>query len=136
MPDKAKVIEYRSYGGSMKFVIAYPRGGEYKFTGGTVFDTREAAELALPRDLAFTENFWARQLAHSENAVVIDGKHYRTEPVPAGSPAHTRGFGGRVFKIRDMNTGEVTICGNLWFQGEIPDWARDVLVDTHEFVTD
>jgi hypothetical protein len=124
----ARVIEYGD-----KFVIAYPRKGVYEFTGGIVYRSQEAAETGLESDIAFHKKFWGDQLANRSNAVVADGTHYRVSARTPSNKSHA-GFGGREWKFRNLETGEVTTSDNVWFQGDIPDPFRFAFPDTHEVV--
>lgn len=119
-----------------KFAPVVARKGEFKFTGGIVYRSHEQAHINIPREAAMTREFWEMQLADRTNAVVVAGGHHRIGSRGAGVPSSHRGFGGRTFRLRDLSTGEVTVCSDLWWQGEVPDFARPWFPDTHEFVGD
>jgi hypothetical protein len=126
-PDEVevRVVEYAPG----KFAPVVSRGGQWQFLGGRVFYSRETAESEAAGEVAFQKKFWADQLANRSNAAVVDGEHFRIGTRTSG----TRGFGGQTFHLRDLATGEVTKCSDLWRQGLIPDFARSSFPDTHEF---
>lgn len=125
-----RVVEYRK--GCFAPVVA--RQGKWEFTGGRVYYSAESAAEAAAAEVDFLRRYWAEQLAERKGAVVIEGAHYRLGDRDSSSPRSSRGFGGRTFYMRDLSTGEITTCSDLWEQGRIPDFARPHFPDTHEWV--
>lgn len=74
-------------------------------------------------------------LAESPASVRIAGCHYVIGTQDESAPAHCRGFGGAVYRIRFHDGREVTTC-DLWKQGVIPPRFRDRLPDNAAFVWD
>ena len=128
---EVRVVEYAPG----KFAPVVSRGGKFEFRGGRVFNSHESAEAASADEVEFQRKFWGEQLDNRTNAAVINGGHYRIGTERAGRPDEHRGFGGRTHHLRDLATGEVVTSSDLWWQGLVPDFARDALPDSHEFVT-
>ena len=76
--------------------------------------------------------YWQSQSDDRAGAVVVDTEHYRVGPVVDYRDG--AGFGGQLFRLRDIATGEITETRNLWHQGTIPPAWRDRLPSTHEFL--
>lgn len=130
-PDliECRVIEYAPG----KFAPVVSKGGQWEFTGGRVYGSHEAASAAAVDEVNFAKQFWASQLENRSNAVVVGGVHYRLGSRGGDVRADLRGSGGRTFHLRNLATGEVVTCSDLWYQGAIPDFARSAFPDTHEF---
>lgn len=125
-----RVIEIRP--GLFAPVVA--RGGEWAWKGGRYFGSPERADQAAPGEVRNLRTFWWGQWADRVRAVVVDGGHYRLGTRSRDVPAQHRGSAGRSSRLRDLATGEVTECCDIWYQGVIPDFARPWLPDTHEFI--
>lgn len=80
------------------------------------------------------DSFWTEQLSDRAGAVVIGRTHYRILPDRADRDRDLAGYGGALFRIRWLATGEVTETRNLWYQGVIPPKWRERMPDTAEFV--
>lgn len=128
---EVRVIEYAPG----KFAPVVARGGKWKFHGGIVYGSQEAAEAAGPGEVESLRKFWDEQLANRTNAVVVDGTHYRLGTRGQNVRADHRGFGGRTHHLRNLETGDVVTCSDLWYQGVIPDFARPNFPNTHEFIS-
>lgn len=77
--------------------------------------------------------FWEKELADRDGAVVIGHEHYRIHPDLRAGERGIAGYGGRLFRIRMLATGDVIETRNLWHQGTItPPW-RDRLPATAVF---
>jgi hypothetical protein len=77
--------------------------------------------------------FWLDQLQDRDNAVVVDGHHYRILPdLPDGQSG--AGFDGHEFGIRYLGDGREVVTQNLWTQGMVPEAFRALLPDTAVFV--
>lgn len=77
------------------------------------------------------DDFWDFQLSNPEDAVIINGNHYRIGSTPY--PKKGYGFGGQEFTIRILATGEVVKTCDLWGQGEVPEFYH--IKDTAEFIS-
>ena len=128
------IVEYRvvEYAPG-KFAPVVAEDGEWKFTGGRVYSSPEAAAMGAEDEVAFLRKFWGQKAQdRPSNAAVADGRYYRMGSSTAR--ADLRGCAGRTFHLRNLSTGEVTTCSDLWVGGAIPDFARPAFPDTHEFV--
>jgi hypothetical protein len=132
-PDliESRVIEYAP--GSFAPVVS--RDGKWEFKGGRVYRSHEDASAAAVDEVNEAKKFWAMQLQNRSNAVVVGGVHYRLGSRGANVRADLRGSSGRTFHLRNLETGEMVTCSDLWFQGVIPDFARPAFADTHEFTS-
>lgn len=83
-------------------------------------------------DMALNESFWNDQLASRDNAVVINGEHYRIGSTPY--PAKGFGFGGDHYRIKLLENGLTIDTADLWHQGTIPAEYRQILQDNAKFV--
>ena len=79
----------------------------------------------------FTKKFWNNIITEKDEHIVIDGSCYAIAPDPIDG---FYGFGGRRFKIKMFDTGEVIETNNLWYQGKIPEEYRHLLPNTAQFV--
>lgn len=78
--------------------------------------------------------FWLDQLQDRDNAVVVDGRHYRIAPdLPDGQTG--AGFDGYEFEIRYLADGREVVTRNLWTQGLVPEAFRALLPDTAVFAS-
>ena len=79
----------------------------------------------------FTKKFWNNIIAEKDEHIVVDGTCYAI----ASSPINGfRGFGGRGFRIKMLDTGKVVTTNNLWCQGKIPEEYRHLLPNTAQFI--
>lgn len=78
--------------------------------------------------------FWAEEYADRTGAVVVGNQHYRLGGSPPGTRKPFRGHEGRQFAFRDLVTGRITQCDDVWYRGIIPPVWRDRLPPTHERV--
>lgn len=81
----------------------------------------------------FTDDFWNNQLNDRDNAVVINGEHYRIGS--AVYPAKGNGMDGTHHKIKLFNDGMTYDTADLWHQGTVPEEYRGILQDTAKFAT-
>lgn len=81
-----------------------------------------------------TDDFWNSQLKDRQDAVVIDGVHYRIGDTPY--PERGNGFGGNKYVIHYLNSDKVVKTRDLWHQGTVPQEYRQVLPDSAEFVVE
>ena len=79
----------------------------------------------------FTIKFWDGICEEKEEHVVINGVCYAIADEPVNG---FLGYGGRKFKIKMFDTGEVIETNNLWCQGDVPEEYKYRLPNTAEFV--
>ena len=79
----------------------------------------------------FTKKFWNNIIAEKDEHIVVDGTCYAIATTPTNG---SYGFGGRRFKIKMLDTGDVIETNNLWYQGEVPEEYRDLLPNTAQFI--
>lgn len=79
----------------------------------------------------FTKKFWNNIVAEKDEHIVVDGICYAIAPAPING---FYGFGGRRFKIKMLDTGDVIETNNLWYQGAVPEEYRDLLPNTAQFI--
>ena len=79
----------------------------------------------------FIKKFWNNIIAEKDEHIVVDGTCYAIVSSPING---FRGFGGRRFKIKMLDTGDVIETNNLWYQGEVPEEYRDLLPNTAQFI--
>ena len=53
---------------------------------------------------------------------------------PPGPASWGKGYGGRAFRIRMLDTGQELLIDDLWHQGHMPDWYATHHPDNAEFV--
>lgn len=82
-------------------------------------------------DRCFTIKFWDGICEEKEEHVVINGVCYAIADEPLNG---FLGYGGRKFKIKMLDTGEVIETNNLWCQGDVPEEYKSRLPNTAEFV--
>lgn len=87
----------------------------------------------LCSDECFTINFFRECLDAS--AIIVNGQCYHDGGY-GRSHNGFKGFGGSVYKLRSLRTGEEFVTDNLWSNGVIPDIMRIDHPDTHIFVGD
>lgn len=104
-------------------------------------DIKRLMDLAK---VCFTCAFWLdMKRKHKDDPLWcrIDGRSYWPSSVlkpgqlaASQSPrSGFKGFGGREFCIR-FHDGRLIRTDNLWTQGEMPDWLREVYPDNAEFI--
>lgn len=81
-------------------------------------------------DACHTRLYWDDIVAEKDKHAVIGGKSYLIVP---DTNTGFVGCGGREFKLKNLETGAITVTHNLWVQGEIPESHRALLPDTHEW---
>ena len=79
----------------------------------------------------FITKFWDGICEEKEEHVVINGVCYAIADKPVNG---FLGYGGRKFKIKMFDTGEVIETNNLWCQGDVPEEYKSRLPNTAEFV--
>ena len=84
-------------------------------------------------DECHTIGFWNACLDGS--AIIVNGICYH-DGGNGRSENGFKGFGGNVYCIKDLRTGEMWKTDNLWYNGKIPTNMRKDHPDTHEFVKD
>jgi hypothetical protein len=96
----------------------------------------EVKARVLGEKLCHSCLFWADYVRSKGDPthVVVKGRHYVIEPNRQGRAGGFIGHGGAEFVIRFFDGREVT-TRNLWAQGIVPEWFRDRLPDSGEFVT-
>lgn len=82
----------------------------------------------------FDHKFWDLIVAEKDKHVIIGGKSYSVGAEDSKFPF--RGHGGRKFRFKMIETGEVVTTTNLWYQGEIPESHKDKLPDTAVWVVE
>lgn len=86
------------------------------------------------KEVCFNCGFWEEKIAiHDDRTFIIKGERYHAQP-DTSDIYKFKGFGGRKFKIRRIDTGEIIETQNLWYQGVIPPYFRDRMPDNAEFV--
>jgi hypothetical protein len=75
---------------------------------------------------------WERRIADSAPHVVCDHGWYTFGSGSSGRLSG--GFGGRLFRWRDLATGAVTESRDMWFGGVVPPAWRERIPDTHEML--
>ncbi len=79
--------------------------------------------------------FWGEKLPIKDEPYVVrvDGRHYMIgdEPLP-GDNRKFLGYGGAEFRIKFFD-GRTAVTHNLWHQGTIPEFFRELLPDNAEF---
>lgn len=81
--------------------------------------------------ICFSKNFWLEIIQEKDKHLIVKGECYCLGNEDSLGP---RGCGGRKFRLRNLQTGEIVETTNLWCQGDIPEEFRDQLLDTHEFI--
>lgn len=81
-------------------------------------------------------DFWDNQRIADENyrkgrVVVADNKHYVIGD--ENSTDTFRGFGGAKVTIK-FKDGRIVKSSNLWYQGDIPEFFRNVMPDNAEII--
>jgi hypothetical protein len=82
-------------------------------------------------DLPLTDSFWNEQMTDRNNAVVINGTHYRL-----GKPYPQKGYGfnGEHYRIKMLDDGAIVDTCDLWHQGELPEAYHYIMQDNAKFV--
>lgn len=131
--DVRFVVRYYGKMGSRDSFHVYFESASDVFDDSTprIFDSEEHALSLVEDELGFIVKFWRDLLnGRDEKSVVANGRHYRIgkegEPFP--------GFGGSQWTFRNLSTGETIVSHNVWTQGEIPLFAREMFPDTHEVI--
>jgi hypothetical protein len=101
--------------------------------GGEVSLTYHTNSILEENKMCFSCNHFREQfekMKTNKNKFIINGGFYTV--YPENSNSYFKGFGGRLFIIKNLKTGEIIHTKNLWHQGEIPKiWAAE---NTAEFV--
>jgi hypothetical protein len=71
---------------------------------------------------------WERRIADSAPHVVCDHGWY------AFGPGSSGGFGGQLFRWKDLVTGKMTESRDMWFGGIVPPAWRERIPDTHKML--
>lgn len=79
----------------------------------------------------FTKKFWNDIVTEKDEHIIVDGTCYA---IPHDAVNWFHGFGGRRFKIKMLDTGDVIETNNLWCQGKVPEEYRHLLPNTAQFV--
>ena len=74
------------------------------------------------------DGHWERLLRENPRHVVAQHGWYGFGSGSSG------GFGGRVFRFRDLATDEVITWNDMWFAGRIPPAWHERIPDTHEMI--
>ncbi len=82
-------------------------------------------------DMSLNDKFWNDQLSSRDNALVINGNHYR---LGVEYPAKGNGMGGDHHRIKMIETGVVIDTADLWHQGTVPEEYKVVLQDNAKFI--
>lgn len=83
----------------------------------------------------FTKKFWLSIIEEKKYHPVINGVCYYCDvDNPISDSRGFRGFGGRYFKIRFIDTGKIIETNNLCHNGDVPKEFRDQLPDNAEFI--
>lgn len=78
--------------------------------------------------------FWFERASEKDDpaTVRVRGTHYRMGGRTSGS---LRGFGGAKFRVRFFD-GRKAECSDMWCQGEIPEWFREMMPDNAVFLSE
>lgn len=107
-----------------------------KFCGEKYFSTDfgEIGDELKEKNICFTCNHWdSNNNMEGLQRIIVKGSKYSVGPE---LPPHQRfaGHGGRLFKIKFLDTGEVIETRNLWCQGEISKAWLEKMPDNAEFI--
>lgn len=80
------------------------------------------------------EKFWNDIIQEKGEHPVIHGVCYHIADEFSRYPF--RGNDGRMFHIKNLETGKITTTTNLWTNGKVPLEFREYLPDNAEFVWD
>jgi hypothetical protein len=82
------------------------------------------------RQFCYTCDYWLHSVPPNGQTIMrADGEVYEILPdLPQGKPG-MRGYGGREFRFKKLETGEVTVSHNVWHRGTVPERFRDRLPD-------
>lgn len=83
-------------------------------------------------DMALNDKFWNDQLTSRENALVINGNHYRLGSATVSRDSN--GMGGDFHRIKFLDTGNTVDTVDLWHQGTVPEEYKGILQDNAKFV--
>ena len=99
--------------------------------------------LMKEKHICFNCSFWEviiRKYEHYQYWFRIEGSSYCCRPesvcdnrVPR-NPSNDRGFSGRTFHIRLLDSGRELTVDDLWHQGTIPNWVKERFQDNAEFI--
>ena len=81
----------------------------------------------------FSKNYW-NEVVSDPNTIVVEGCCYCDQGYDT-EDCGFRGFDGAMFYYRNLKTGKVTKTNNLWLNGGLPDYLKDSIKDTHEFIS-
>jgi hypothetical protein len=105
---------------------------QYNVRGDGVDDVYDI-EVTVTKRHSTDDTYWNQQLADRENAIVINGVHYRV-----GSRNRVqgpfKGFGGRRFDVQMLDGGAILHIDDLWHQGPIPPKFRELLPDNARWI--
>lgn len=77
--------------------------------------------------MCFNCRFWTEKL--TLKGIRVDNEHY----MHSDDSGAFKGHGGHLFTIQ-MDSGEILMSSNLWYQGVIPEHFRDKLPDNARFL--
>lgn len=83
--------------------------------------------------ICFTCNHWRNLYEHDKTNIhfIVNGEHYI--PDNENSKSRFRGFGGALFVIQSLK-GTITKSTNLWYQGKISQYWRELMPDNARFL--
>lgn len=95
-----------------------------------------AGDGVLGYGLCFSCSFWTRHINAYRHGrkLSIGGNLFAVGAEERGFHNDFRGYGGRFFTIKMLNTGKEFITSNLWHNGEIPERFRKSLPDNAIFI--
>jgi hypothetical protein len=100
--------------------------------GGVVELSYHHRKQLEDKKMCFSCDFWDSKVKSKNGRVIINSECYYIKP--DNPNAMFKGHGGRSFKIRILDTGEVIHTKNLWNAGGVPDVFKNELPDNAEFM--
>ena len=106
-----------------------------RFVDGKFHRTNTYASYDNPA-ICFTCDFWNKHVEHDKHPeeykvpFVCNGEHYIADINPDHSKDYFKGFGGAKVEVTFLDTNEVHIYDNVWYQGEIPANFKKLFPDT------
>lgn len=103
----------------------YATRAEYSHGQADGTSLKYEIEIRVVERVDSRDEYWGQQIEDRENALVINGVHYRIGD-RSGIPGPFKGFGGRKFAFRWKGDDEVIEVDDLWYQGPIPPKFREL----------
>lgn len=93
----------------------------------------EQAQAALDKS---HNEYWEYRTKHKDNprSIRVNGVQYWLGDDDPTEPARWKGFGGAMWRIRRIPSGEEFVTHDLWLSGDIPEDLKEQLPDNAEFI--